>query len=221
MTREFTVVDCEQRTPEWFAARAGVLTASEAADMLAKPLKSGGEPACRRDLRVRKALERLTGKPADESGFVSFDMKRGADMEPEAVGFYEAATGELVQRVGFLRHVSLAVGCSPDGIVGDFSGGLELKCPKQATHWGYLRMGGTVPVDYIPQITHSLFATGLPWWDFASYHPDFPESGRLYRVRVMRADVDLKAYELAVQMFWSEVDRELDAMRAVMPGVAA
>jgi hypothetical protein len=213
----FTVVECEQRTPAWFAARAGVLTASEACDMLAKPLKSGGEPACRRDLRVRKALERLTGKPAEESSFVSFDMKRGAEMEPEAFGFYEAETGLLVRSVGFLRHNSLPVGCSPDGIVGDFDGGLELKCPKQATHWNYLRLGGALPADYAPQITHSLLTSGLPWWDFASYHPDFPESGRLYRVRVKREDVDLKAYELAAQMFWSEVERELDAMLALMP----
>ncbi len=188
--------------------------------MLAKPLKSGGEPACRRDLRVRKALERLTGKPADESGFVSFDMKRGIEIEPDAFGCYEAETGSLVQRVGFLRHVSAPAGCSPDGIVGDFEGGLELKCPKQATHWGYLRLGGTLPTDYVAQVTHSLFVTELPWWDFVSYHPDFPESGRLYRVRTRRDDVDLKAYELIVRAFWAEVDRELDAMLAIMPAGA-
>jgi hypothetical protein len=216
-TPAFTVIDCEQRTREWYQARAGVLTASEAADMLAKPLKSGGEPACRRDLRVRKALEQLTGKPAEENSFVSFDMKRGADMEPEAFGAYEAETGCLTRRVGFLRHVTLPIGCSPDGIVGDFDGGLELKCPKQATHWGYLQLGGTLPADYLPQITHSLLVSGLPWWDFASYHPDFPEPLRLYRVRVAREQVDLKAYELAVQMFWSEIGAALDAMRALIP----
>jgi hypothetical protein len=221
--RLFTVVDCEQRTPEWFTARAGVLTASEARDMLAKPLKSGGEPACRRDLRVQKALELLTGKPAEESGFVSFDMKRGAELEPEARGAYEASTGALVQSVGFLRHVSLPIGCSPDGIVGDYDGGLELKCPKQATHWGYWQLDGAVPADYKPQIVHSLLVSGLPWWDFGSYHPDFPEPLRLYRVRVIREDIakELVAHEMIVTMFWREVQRELDAMRAKLAGVGA
>lgn len=221
MSRQFTVIECEQRTAAWFSARAGVLSASEAADMLAKPLKSGGEPACRRDLRVSKALELLTGRPAEEAGFVSFDMKRGAEMEPEAVCAYEGQTGSLVRRVGFLRHVSLPIGCSPDGMIGDFERGLELKCPKQATHWGYLQLGGTLPSAYVPQITHSLFVTGLASWDFASYHPDFPESGQLYRVRVTRESVDLKAYELAVSLFWSEVERELDAMRTLMAGAGA
>lgn len=216
MPRNFQVLDCEQRSSEWFAARAGVVTASEAADMLAKPLKSGGEPACRRDLRVRKALELLTGRSAEEASFVSFDMKRGAEMEPEAFAAYEAATGEIAQRVGFLRHASLPVGCSPDGIVGDFAGGLELKCPKQATHWNYLQLGGTLPAEYLPQITHSLFVTDLPWWDFMSFHPDFPPAGQVYRVRVRREDVDLQAYALVFGLFWREVEAEWAAMRERM-----
>lgn len=218
--RPFIVVDCEQRTPQWYASRAGLLTSTDAADLSAKPLKSGGEPACRRDLRVRKALERLIGKPAEEHGFVSADMRRGTELEPEAFGAYEADTASLVQRVGFIRHTSLPIGCSPDGIVGDFDGGLELKCPKQATHWGYLQLGGKLPTDYVPQIVHSLLVTDLPWWDFVSYHPDFPESARLYRVRVMREDVDLKAYALLVRMFWAEIDGVLTEMRERMGAVA-
>ncbi len=217
----FSIIDCEQRTPAWFAARAGVLTASEAADMLAKPNKNGSEPACRRDLRVCKALELLTGRPAEEASFVSFDMKRGEEMEPEAVCAYEGETGSLVRPVGFLRHVSLPIGCSPDGMIGDYERGLELKCPKQATHWGYLQLSGAVPPAYLPQIMHSLLVTGLPSWDFVSYHPDFPEAGKIYRVRVTRESVDLKAYELAVRLFWSEVQNELEAMRALMCGAGA
>jgi putative phage-type endonuclease len=210
------IIDCEQRTAEWFAARAGVLTASLAADMLAKPLKSGGEPACRRNLRVQLALERLTGRPCEENGFVSADMKRGIELEPEAVGAYEAASGALIQPVGFLRHDSLPIGCSPDGIVGDWEGGLELKCPKQATHWEYLQLGGQVPPEYVPQVTHSLLVSGLPFWDFASYHPAFPERLRLYRVRVERDEKVLKSYECAFQMFWSEVEREYESMRGLV-----
>jgi len=47
----FTVIDAPQRSAEWFAARAGRLTGSVAADMLAT-IKSG-EAAARRDLRTR------------------------------------------------------------------------------------------------------------------------------------------------------------------------
>ena len=57
--RNFTIVEAEQRTPAWFAARAGRLTASRAKDMLAA-IKTG-EAAARRDLRIQLVVERLTG----------------------------------------------------------------------------------------------------------------------------------------------------------------
>ena len=101
------IIECEQRTPEWFAARAGRLTGSVAADMLAK-LKSGGEPAARRDLKLQLAVETLTGTPMEASGFVSPAMQRGIDAEPLARGRYEAETGNLVRTTGFVIRDDLA-----------------------------------------------------------------------------------------------------------------
>jgi hypothetical protein len=212
----FTVVECEQRSELWFAARVGVLTATGAADMLAKPLRSGGEPACRRDLRVRLAIERLTGQAAEDAAFVSADMRRGTELEPEAFAAYEAATGQLVQQVGFVRHNAFPIGCSPDGVIGDFEGGVELKCPKAATHLGYWRNAGQVPPEYLPQITHTLFVTGAPWWDFVSYDPRFPEPLRLYRVRVNASDVDLANYTKALASFLVEIDVEYGEVSAMV-----
>lgn len=214
--KNFTVIDCEQRSELWRMAHVGLVTSAVASDMLAKPRKGASESVQRRNLRVRLALERLTGHPCEDNGYLSADMKRGIELEPEAVAAYEALTGDLVQSVGFLRHCELPIGCSPDGIVGDYDGGLELKCPIASTHWEYLRLAGEMPAEYVPQVTHSLFVTDLPWWDFASFHPAFPEPLRLYRVRVSRDKVDLKAYALAFSLFWSEVDRELDAMRSMV-----
>jgi hypothetical protein len=97
--RKFVEIAAEQRTPEWYAARVGRLTGSVAGDMLAK-IKSG-EAAGRRNLRLRLVLERLTGKP-QESGFVSQAMQDGIDREALAFAAYEALTGEMVQRSGFL-----------------------------------------------------------------------------------------------------------------------
>ena len=220
MQHNVQVVECEQRTPAWFAARAGILTATGASDMLAKPLKSGGEPACRRDLRVQLALERLTGQPAEEPGFVSAAMQRGTDMENEARAAYEAVTGTLVQEVGFVRRTDLPVGCSPDGIVGELDGGVEIKCPKSATHLGYWRNPGVVPAEYIAQVTHALYVTGAPWWDFVSYDPRFPEPLRLFIVRVRREDVDLEAYQTDVLRFLASVAVEFDEIAALVTKAA-
>ena len=212
MVRPFTVVECEQGSPEWFAARVGIMGASVAGDMWAK-IKTG-EAASRRDLRTRLVVERLTGQSC-EDGYQSADMKRGTELEPEARAAYEAATGELVQTVGFLRHATLPIGCSPDGVVGDFTGGIEIKCPRSATHLRYLK-GRAVPSEHLPQIIHTLFVTGAGWWDFCSFDPKFPEPLRLFVVRVRREDVDLKAYELAVTLFLAEVEKELAEAQVLM-----
>lgn len=213
----FTPIECEQRTPEWFAARVGLLTATGAAAMLSKLKKSTDEPVGKTELRLRLALESLHGVAVDEDRYESDYMRRGRAREADGLGVYEAVTGEVVQSVGFLRHDTLPIGCSPDGIVGDFDGGLELKSPKFTTHWEYLRLN-RLPPEYAAQVTHSLFVTELPWWDFCSYCPEFAGAARLFRVRVFASDVDLDAYALAFQLFWSEVETVKDVLQELSDG---
>ena len=61
----FTVIDAPQRSSEWFAARCGRVTGSVANDMVAK-IKSGDYSAARRDLRIKLAVEQLTGVSSDD-----------------------------------------------------------------------------------------------------------------------------------------------------------
>jgi hypothetical protein len=201
----------DQRTPEWAAARLGRLTGTGAADMLAT-IKSKGEAAARRDLRLRLVCERLTGVSA-EGDFVSKDMQRGIDREPAARAAYEAATGSIVKPIGFVAHDELLAGCSPDGLV---RGGIvEIKAPKPATHLGYIR-GRALPLDYRAQVTHNLWITGAGFCDFVSYDDRFPPALQLFRVRVPRDAVDLAAYELMARSFLAEVERELEAVRGLL-----
>src|SRR6266853_2849772 len=62
------VHDVAQRSEAWAQLRLGRLSASRAGDMLAT-LKSGGEAASRRDLRVQLVLERLTNQ-SQENGYI-------------------------------------------------------------------------------------------------------------------------------------------------------
>jgi predicted phage-related endonuclease len=203
--RSFSVIDAAQRSPEWFAARAGRLTGSCAGDMLAT-IKSG-EAAARRDLRTRLVVERLTGQP-QEDGYTNAVMQRGIDMEPIAFAAYEAHSANVVRRTGFLKHNALMVGCSLDGDVEDFTGIVELKCPKSATHLGYLK-AGTVPSNHMPQILHNLWVSGAQWCDFVSYDDRFPEHMRLFVCRVPRNDLDILAYSKTAEKFLAEVDAEV------------
>lgn len=185
--------------------------------MLAK-IKSG-EAAARRDLRVRLVVEQLTGV-SQEDTFVSKDMQRGIDREADAFAAYEAATGNLVHRVGFLAHDELAAGCSPDGQIGNYTGIVELKVPKSATHLRYLRAGG-LPSDYVWQVQHNLWITGAQWCDFVSFDDRFPPSLRLFMVRVPRVQAEIDSYELIVRSFLTEVEKEVADVRRMAERAAA
>lgn len=213
----FTVVDAPQRSEAWFQARAGLLTGSRAADMLSQ-IKSG-EAAARRDYRMQLVCERLTGQP-QEDGFVNAAMQRGIELEPKAFAAYEALTGSVVVRTGFLRHTTHLAGCSLDGHVDNFTGIVEIKCPKSATHLKYWRGKGEAPSEYLAQITHNLFITGAEWCDFLSFDDRYPEEMQTFLVRVRRDEVDIAAYEAAALKFLAEVETEVNAINTAVKGWA-
>ena len=204
----FREIEAEQRSEEWFAARAGRLTGSKAGDILAK-IKTG-EAAARRDYRLQLVCERITGKP-QEDVFVNAAMQRGIDLEPMARAALEAQQGYLVRTSGFLMCNQRMAGCSLDGDVDDFSGIVELKCPKSATHLRYLRER-VMPKEHLPQVLHNLMVTGATWCDFASFDDRFPAHLQLFVVRVVRTDVDvdLIAYENEAERFLAEVQKEYE-----------
>lgn len=203
-----------QGTPEWYAIRAGKVTGSRADCVLAKG--KNGEAATRRNYRVQLVTERLTGKSQDEGGYQSPDILWGKEQEPFARAAYEALTGALVEQVGFIHLPDLAVGCSVDGLVqdGDERGFLEAKCPKSATHIGYL-LANRIPPEYVPQITNNLYVTGCAFVDFVSYDPRLPENLQLLHVRAYRDEfkAELAAYDGEVRRFLDEVGALEDQLR--------
>lgn len=215
----FTLIDAEQRSAEWRRARAGRVTASRAGDFLART--KTGYSTSRKNYLTQLAAERLCGEPQDD-GFVSPAMQRGTDLEPAAFAAYEALTGALVRRVGFLAHNDLPIGASPDGVIGDYAGIVELKVPLPVTHLGYLK-AQTLPADYRPQVSHLLLVSGAAYCDFLSYCPNFTGDYahlQTFLVRVKREDVDLATYEKELRAFLREVDDEVNALRTIGNPVA-
>lgn len=208
MSRPFTVLTCPQRSDEWFAARAGRLTASDAYAALTMG-KGGGELAGRRDLRMRLVLERITGR-AQPHDFENDDMRRGRELEDEARLAYAAESGELVDQTGFIQHNEWLVGCSLDGHIGDYEGIVEIKAPRDANHFECWK-ARAVPDRYKPQLAHALWITGADFAEFVSYSPNFPPDMRLAIVRLNRADADLKNHEKKALAFLAEVQAEVEA----------
>jgi putative phage-type endonuclease len=200
-------VNVEQRTPEWFAARAGCVTGSAVSNVLAK-IKTG-EAAVRSNYRMKLAVERLTHQP-QESGFVNDAMRWGIEQEKYARSAYEAKTGVMVRECGFIRADSEFVGFSPDGLIAD-DGLLEIKCPNSVTHLATIE-AGTYPSEYRSQIQMGLWVTGRQWCDFVSFDPRFPGHLQLFVLRVERDEDYIKSMSEEVNLFNDEVSQLVNRM---------
>lgn len=204
------ILDFPQGSEEWLAARAGKVTASRMADVMAK-IKTG-EAAARRDYKAQLVAEILTGRPQD-SGYVNAEMQWGTDQEPFARAAYEVSRGVMVDQVGLVLHPSIErAAASPDGLTDD-GGLIEVKCPKTATHLQYL-IAGTVPAQYQPQMLWQMACTGREWCDFVSFDPRLPEHLQLFVVRFARDAKRIEEMQAEVVALLAEVDAIVDKLRA-------
>ena len=190
----------EQRTEQWFQQRAGHLTASRIADMMATTRSGWG--ASRANYAAQLIAERLTG--VAESGFTNAAMQWGIDTEAEARSAYEFIQGATVVEAPFVLHPAIEwSGASPDGFVGD-KGLIEIKCPNTATHIATLR-GEAIADKYIKQMQWQMACTNTDWCDFASYDPRLPVEMQLHVRRVERDDKLIAEIEAAAVEFLAEI----------------
>lgn len=192
------ISDAKQGSDEWLAARCGLVTASNFADVLAK-----GEGKTRKNYLWRIVGERLSG--VQYYGFKNSHTDRGNADEPISCLSYEAKTGNLVSRVGFMRFESMLCGCSPDGLVGD-DGGIEMKNVIPSVQAETIDKGG-YPSSHKAQIQGNLWVTGRAWWDFVSHSEDIQDEDlRTYVFRVERDEAYIKNLETEVERFLAEVN---------------
>lgn len=208
----------EQRTPEWYAARCGKVTASRVADVVTR-LKGGGWGAPRAKYMDQIVAERLSGKPQDMRNVRS--MTERAEMEPDARVAYEFYTDRAIELVGFVPHPTIEnAGASPDGYV-DEDGGVEIKCLDAATHKKLL-LGDDAPMlDYQEQMDFQMACTGAKWVDFVAYCPIMPEELKLIVKRVDRNDERIAKLESSVIQFLAEVDTQVRQILGATNGKSA
>lgn len=204
------IIDCEQGSPEWFAARAGIPTASMFHTVMAVGVK-GGKSLTRIDYLNKLAGELLTGEPMEN--YVSADMERGKMMEDEARDLYAFQEGIEPQRVGFIKSGNK--GASPDSLIGE-KGGLEIK--SAAAHVQIKRLlSGELPSEHKAQVHGNLWVCEREWWDFASYCPKLP----LFIIRVYRDEDYIKKIANEVELFNIELQQTVEYIRRYGEAVAA
>ena len=198
------IIDCEQGSPEWFSARAGIPTASEFHTVMAKG-KGGGESLTRKTYLLKLAGEIITGEPMES--FTNAHMERGKAMEDEARDLYSFMTDSDPLRVGFVTNGR--AGASPDSLIGD-RGGLEIKT-KLPHLLIDLLLKGEMPPEHKAQVQGCMWIAEREWWDFAAYWPKLP----LFTKRIIRDDTYIRTIADAVDQFNEELDATVARLRAM------
>ena len=189
------VLDLQQGSPEWIAARLGIPTASRFADILTpktrKASASQGRYLC------ELVAERITGFPASD---ISTDlMRRGSSLEEEAAAAYEFDNDVTVTKVGLVMNDGRNYGCSPDRLVGE-DGLLEIKGLAAANHEAAVL--GIKDSDHDEQVQGQLWITGRKWADLFFYNPQMPT----HTVRIERDEAFIADLAAAVEDFCARLE---------------
>lgn len=194
-----------QRSPEWFAARCGKVTASRLYDVMTRT--KSGYAASRQNYMAELICQRLTGKP--EEGFTNAAMMRGTEVEPVAREMYALNEFDaVISEVGLIDHPTIAgFAASPDGLVND-DGLIEIKCPNTWTHLQTLKTG--VPKrQYLLQMHAQMMCTGRKWCDFVSFDDRLPPELAYFKTRINFDEVLAEEIEQEVVKFLTELETEI------------
>jgi hypothetical protein len=163
--------ELEQGTPEWLAARCGLVTASVMGQLITPSTVKVARNDTARGLTATLVAERITGHV--EPVFPNADMTRGAMSEPFARDIY-AEHNAPVDEIGFMvkDFGGYKIGFSPDGLVNE-DGLIEIKSPRQKKHLSTI-LADEVPLEYMAQCQTGLLVSGREWIDFISYNGGMP-----------------------------------------------
>tara|TARA_B100000927_G_C16422240_1_gene451862 strand:- start:255 stop:1040 length:786 start_codon:yes stop_codon:yes gene_type:complete len=177
----------EQRSPEWYAARKGKLTASDVPTVL-------GENHYKSPFQLH--LDKLgMGKP-----FTGNEATRwGQHYEDIAIAKYEQVYNKKNHEFGLIPHPTIPwLGGSPDGITEDGIL-LEVKCPLRRQ----IKMG-EVPQHYIGQVLMNLEVCELETAHFIEYKPGDSDDDYIMNVVEIKRDPEWWKRSLPIMQKWHE-----------------
>lgn len=145
-----TAPGIKQRTPEWYAAREQLITASDAAQAL----------GCAKFGSQKQFFAKKCGYEKETFNANVPPLKWGTMYEAVACDAYSLRMGTRVYEFGLLHHPTIPfLGASPDGI-NELGVMVEIKCPYKR------KINGEIPMQYYYQVQGQLEVTSLRSCDY-------------------------------------------------------
>ena len=185
------IVNCEQGTKEWLEARAGCITASmfkEARNTLKTGKNKGSYSKKADDYAFHLACERIAGELLDDDQFVTWQMKRGNELEPAARLAHETEKGILVEQCGFVMTEDGKFGASLDGLI-DNDGSSEYKCFTAPSSIKPILLDKDLS-SITDQMQGGMWITNKAYCDFVLYCPQLKKIGHELTIITVERDDD-------------------------------
>lgn len=203
----------EQYSQEWIEARLGMFTGSGIADLMTKPKEKGAAISKTAQAYILKKLGEISsGLPADD--ITTAATAWGHENEPLARKWYQKLVGFNVEEVGFITHPELPyLGGSPDGVLVEANGLLEIKCPfKTHNHLAHLLIDSPDYfkanfADYYWQNQCNMLNTGREFTDFVSFDPRLKDNCGFFYFRLPFNPEDAAALVAAAKSARAELER--------------
>jgi hypothetical protein len=165
-------------TDEWYKARAGRVTGSQAFRFL-------GGSAAQKTYLYELIEEVAIGYSRN---FQSFEMEYGLKMEPVAISLYQLLHSNVEPSYFVIQ--GRYKGCTPDGFIHD-DGIIEVKCPTRvANHIKYIEEGPDK--KHYQQMMFNMYICEKSYCDFISYCDKVSPEKRLH---VQRIEYDVEFIE--------------------------
>jgi hypothetical protein len=194
------VLTTTQRTPEWFAAKRGVISASSAQLALAGRRTKG------RMNYVYRLADDLDGVPDFDEVDTKPWFTDGVYYESWARGWYSFKHGVDVEETGFVVHDDYSfIGCSPDGLVGN-DGMCEFKYRKYL-HTFKAHAQAEVTNTVTAQAQTQMLVCDRQWVDYVNYWRSVDhdqEKGHVQRIYRNQAYIDNTLLPAFVKL-WDDV----------------
>ncbi|WP_156292946.1 lambda exonuclease family protein [Serratia oryzae] len=199
------LTNLQQGSGDWRRLRLGVITASNAVNLLAAGRGGKGWGEKKKTYLLDLVAEVCTGQSPEVT---SRPMEWGKGYEDDARYAFSFVTDLGIEEVPFIyKDDSLRCGASPDGICSD-GAGLELKCPYNTSVYLDFRLNGEIKPEYIAQCQFSMWVTGRERWYFANYDPRMKVEG-LHYITIDRDQKVMKALDEQVPEFIEAMDAAL------------
>lgn len=195
------VIGCEQGSDAWKKLKLGVISASNAAKVVAKV-----DSETRHTYMCELVAQVCTGEQPEEVNARA--LMWGKDKEAAALSSYQLATNFDVTQVPFIfKDDTFRIGCSPDGITPTH--GLELKCPYNTANFIKFIADDSLKSEWLKQVQFCMWVTGAQLWDVSQYDPRMKVRS-IHTITVERDDKQMKVFEEMVPQFISDMDKILE-----------